>query len=452
LANMLTAETTRPATRPFDEDHGSRLRLQTSVRLRWIALAGQLIAVIVVAFELNYDLPLAACLMLIAMSAWLNVYLRIRFPPIHRLSPPLATALFAYDILQLGALLFLTGGIENPFMLLVVAPVTVSAATLPPGNTIFLGLLALAVTAVLSIVHHPLPWADPGGLALPPVYKLGIFASVFCCLTFLAFYAWRLSKEARQMSTALAATELVLAREQRLHALDGLAAAAAHELGTPLATIVLVASELEKEYGGRGDAVLAEDLGLLKSQATRCREILQKLTRAPDERDPMHASMTPAQIADEAAEPYRARGKTVQIAIGERAAQLPAPVAERRPGVLFGVGNLIENAVHFADTSVEIVIDWDDRDVFLTIEDDGPGFPAAVLEHFGEPYVSARPRRTGPPNDAGGLGLGMFIAKMLLERSGAVVEPSNKPAPAHGAVVRIVWPRASFEEGAPQQV
>jgi two-component system sensor histidine kinase RegB len=374
----------------------------------------------------------------------MNVFLRLRFPPVHRLSPALATSLFAYDLIQLAALLFLTGGIDNPFMVLLVAPVTVSAATQPPRYTFFLGALAVAASVLLTFHHMPLPWAEPGGFALPPLYQLGMLASLVACLVFLALYAWRLSKEAQQMATALHATELVLAREQRLHALDGLAAAAAHELGTPLATIVLTASELERDVADNPQ--VAEDIALLRSQATRCREILQKLTRSPQERDPMHARMTPMQIADEAAEPHRDRGVRIVIREAPAAEGRPPPETERRPGVLFGVGNVVENAVAYAESEVLIVARWDETRVELEISDDGPGFPPDVLEQIGDPYVSARRRPRGDDRrQAGGLGLGVFIAKTLVERSGAKLQPRNKPAPARGAVVTITWPRAVFE-------
>ena len=223
----------------------SRLRLHTIVRLRWIAVLGQLAAICAVSFGLGFSLPIGMCLTVIALSAWLNVFLAIWYPSRHRLSVRFATGLLAYDIVQLAALLFLTGGIDNPFTMLIVAPVTVSAATLPLRNTIVLGLLALAAAGLLVVEHQPLPWYEGAPFELPLMFKLGVFAAVCACTTFLALYAWRLTKESRQMSAALAATDLVLAREQKLHALDGLAAAAAHELGTPLSTIAVVTRELE---------------------------------------------------------------------------------------------------------------------------------------------------------------------------------------------------------------
>lgn len=431
----------------LDEDD-SRLRLQTIVRLRWLAVFGQLVAVNVVFFGFGFPLPIGFCLSFIALSAWLNVFLSIQYPARHRLSASFATVLLAYDILQLGILLYLTGGIENPFAVLILAPVTVSAATLPPRNTVFLGVVAAMATTVIVFHYLPLPWYPGMRLDMPFLYKAGILAAIVSCMIFLALYARRLSREGRQMSAALAATELVLAREQKLHALDGLAAAAAHELGTPLSTIVLVSSELARDLGP--DAKYTEDLELLTSQARRCRDILQKLTRrSGDEEDPLHASLSVREMMDEAAGPYR-HGRVAVVLSATAGDGLPPasvrePVGNRRPGVIYGIGNIIENAVDFAVSKVEVGAVWTSDDVVVTIADDGPGFPAEVMDALGEPYVTTRPKRSKSGGDASGLGLGFFIAKTLLERSGASVNLENRTPPLRGAVVRLSWPRATFE-------
>ncbi|MEM8973205.1 MAG: ActS/PrrB/RegB family redox-sensitive histidine kinase [Pseudomonadota bacterium] len=440
MPNRLFKNQTGPALNPTE----SRLRLQTIIRLRWFAVLGQLIAVCVVYFGLRFQFPIGYCLLFIAASAWLNVYLGIKFTGRHRLSQNFATVLLAYDILQLGALLFLTGGIENPFIVLIVAPVTVSAATLPGRSTLLLGAIAVVVTALLAIFHLPLPWSPSDQPVLPTLYKLGFFAALFSCTIFLAIYAWRLSHEARQMSVALSATELVLAREQQLHALDGLAAAAAHELGTPLGTIVLVAKELGKDLPA--ESPLLEDLNLMRDQAQRCREILQKLTRSPTDQDPMHLHVTLRQIIDEAAEPHRV-GKvsiTYDLTPNEVAVNKAEPQGERNPGLIYGLGNLIENAVDFAKSSVVIRGSWGGGRVIVEVVDDGPGFASDVIDHIGEPYVTTRPSSKGT-GDQTGLGLGFFIAKTLLERTGATLEFDNRNLPDTGAIVRIIWPRDSFE-------
>jgi len=424
----------------------SRLRLLTIVRLRWFAVLGQLVAVAVVNLGYGFPLPVGYCLLLIAVSAWLNVFLRLKFLPRHRLTNWFATSLLAYDLLQLAALLYLTGGIENPFIVLIVAPVTVSAASLPGRNTVLLGAIAMLATVALAFFHFPLPWAGAPRPEFPSDYRFGLLVAMLACTNFLAIYAWRLSHEARQMSAALTATELVLAREQHLHALDGLAAAAAHELGTPLGTIVLVSKEMASQVPA--GSPLRDDIELMQAQAERCREILQKLTRQPGDQDPMHASMTLEQIIDESAEPHRAAGKQILVRCAPEDPDAPShpPEAERLPGVIYGIGNLIENAVDFAVDRVEISANWSDEQVLVVISDNGPGFAPEIIDNIGDPYVTTRSSH-GRRGDKSGLGLGFFIAKTLLERSGATMEFDNKPAPRSGAIVRIIWPRAVFEGG-----
>lgn len=428
----------------------SRLRLQTIVRLRWFGVGGQLLAVLGVRWGLGFEFPVGACLSLIAISAWVNVFLRLRYPARFRLSPSIATMLLAYDIAGLAALLYLTGGIENPFTFLIVAPVTVSAATLPMRNTILLGILALAAALLLVEFRLPLPWSTVGGFSLPRIYKLGILASIASGMIFIALYATRLSREARQMSTALAATEHILAREQRLHALDGLAAAAAHELGTPLATITLVTKELEADKARYPE--IADDISLLRNQAERSRDILRTLARRPSEQDPHHVSLPLTQLLQEAAAPYEMLTRRIVISSKPAGATLAPqerePVGERRPGVIYGVGNLIENAADFATEQVEVTAVWDEREVVVIIADDGPGFAPEIMENLGEPYVTTRgsdQRSERAGKEASGLGLGFFIAKTLLERSGARLSFANREPPLTGAIVRIAWPRELFE-------
>ncbi len=447
LLQTIARHRKRKTQRVLADPVNSRLRLHTIIRLRWVAVLGQFAALSLVAFGLGFYVPIGACLTVIALSAWLNVFLAIWYPSRHRLSIPYATGLLIYDILQLATLLFLTGGMDNPFAMLMVAPVTVSAATLPLRNTIALGLVALASAALLVVAHEPLPWYPGIALELPIIYKLGAFAALCVSTTFIGLYAWRLTKEARQMSTALTATDIVLAREQKLHALDGLAAAAAHELGTPLSTIVLVTKELEHTV--KPDDPIREDIALLKAQALRCREILQKLTRHPGEEDPMHARVSVRAMLEEAASPYFSEKVAINISAGpasenaesgRRQAEL-----ERRPGVIYGLGNLIENATEFAKSTVDVTATWSAGGLVVVIADDGPGFPAEIMDNIGEPYVTTRPNDTIDgmlDEDSTGLGLGFFIAKTLLERSGATVSLANRTGGKQGAVVTVGWPRA----------
>lgn len=416
------------------------LRLDTLVRLRWLAIAGQSLAVAGVHFGLGFTLPFGWCFLAIAISAWLNIALRIRFPLSHRLREDAATALLAFDIIQLAALLYLTGGLQNPFAILFLAPVMISATALPPQRTMLLGLLAVVLASVLNFTHLPLPWAGPNRPVLPPFYQAGNWIALVLGLGFTGIYAWRVAKEARDLSEALAATELVLAREQHLSQLDGLAAAAAHELGTPLATIALVARELSRLAPPEGE--MAEDITLLREQVERCRGILGKLTSLQDDDAGPLDQLSLRLLIEETAGPQRPFGVPFRIEmIGDK----PEPICRRNPGMIYGLGNIVDNAVDFARSEVAIIAQWTDMHVMLTIADDGPGFPPDVLMRAGEPYLS---RAAAESRAGGGLGLGLFIAKTLLERGGAALEFSNLPSPASGASVRMVWPRAVFEADA----
>lgn len=439
------------------ESQLSRPRLQTIIGLRWIAVLGQLLAIIVTNGFLSIALPLAPCLALIALSAFLNFWLTMRFPTRYRLSDRFASALLTYDLLQLAALLYLTGGLENPFAFLMIAPVTVSAGTLPTRHTLLLGGLALVLASALLFLHKPLPWWEGQAFQLPIEYSVGLWASVMCGMAFIGLYTRRLARETRNMSDALAATEHVLAREQQLHALDGLAAAAAHELGTPLATIAVVATELERALPADGPN--AEDLALLKSQTRRCREILTSLTSMGDTGDPLHAHFPLSHLIEEAVEPYRVFDKTFVIQTKPMpetyGAAIDEPVSRRSPGVLHGLSNLVENATDFADDTIKVKAEWNDQTVSIVISDDGPGFAQNMLETLGEPYLTSRPlsgRLRKNTTDHAGLGLGFFIASTLLERSGAEVTFANRPAPDHGALVQVVWKRDEFEAKDPDFV
>jgi len=432
----------------------SRLRLQTIVRLRWLAVLGQTLTVIGVHWGLGMDLPLGGCFAVIALSAWLNVVLRIRFPASQRLSSRSAFLMLGYDILQLAALLYLTGGLENPFAFLMVAPVTVSATTLPSRITLTLGILAIAAASVLVVYRYPLPWFPDSHPDLPEYYLYGLWIAVVLGIIFIGFYSWRTAEESRRMAEALVATEMVLAREQKLSALDGMAAAAAHGLGTPLATIAVVTKELLRD-AQKSDASY-DDLLLLRTQAERCREILRELAARSEELDFIVSRMPVSHLIDEVVEPYRPLSVPILVEAGPQPGVSPKsdsarePVIQRNPGVIYGLGNLLENAVDFASNRVTVDATWSQDEVRIVIADDGKGFPPHVLEQLGEPFVTTRPGKSWgeeEPDEHIGMGLGFFIAKTLLERAGARLELANRTEPGTGAVVTVVWPRPKFETG-----
>ena len=428
-----------PATTEF----ASRsLRLDTLVRLRWLAVAGQATAVLFVAVGLGFPLPIVGCLALIGLSAVVNLALRLRFAPILRIGQLPASLLLAYDLAQLGALLFLTGGLDNPFAFLLLVPVIVSATTLPPRATVALGAMVVGTASLLAVFHLPLPWYVGSSLTIPLVYTAGVWVALVLACAFTGIYTFRVAEEARQLARALTATEMVLAREHHLSALDGLAAAAAHELGTPLATIALVAKEMEREMVDSDPR--REDLALIRSQSQRCRDILGRLTTLSWQGDEHLARVPLSHLVEEVVAPYRAFA--TEIVVEPAHGEGTEPVGRRNPAIIQGLANLVENAVDFARRRVTLATGWSAGEVVVTITDDGPGFAAGILERIGEPYVTTRgPRSAAADPEAGGLGLGFFIAKTLLERSGARLTLGNREPPSRGAIVKVVWPRAFMD-------
>ncbi len=415
--------------------------MRTLIFVRSLGIIGQMVAVVIVFFGLKYQMPIGQCLMVIAVAIAFNVAMFFLYPSIHILSEREATAHLAFDILQLTAMLALTGGIQNPFGLLYLAPIVISAANLSLASTLALAFLAFCSISIISFFHWQLPWDPADPLLLPPLYVAGNWISLTLGIGFCLIYAWRTADEARRMQTALAAAQATLEREQRLSDLGALAAAAAHELGTPLGTIAIVARELERDIPQ--SSPWAEDIHLLRSQAERCREILSRLAQQDTGESTVAQRLPLAALIDEIAEPHRGFGVDIQ-------ARMPTSATltvVRSPEVAHGLGNLIENAADFAETKVEIDASWDENNVFITIADDGAGFDPEILARLGEPYVTSRPAldQLGEASDGhAGLGLGFFIAKTLIERKGGKVTFANKLG--GGALVRIVFPRASLEK------
>ena len=371
------------------------VRLDTILRLRWLAVLGQLAAIFIVAQGLEFDVPVIPCLTIVGLSALLNLVLQIAFNPMQRLEPVYAAALLALNIVELAALLFLTGGLQNPFSFLFLAPVLISATALPIRLTIALGVLAVACASALVFFHLPLPWEGDEPMVLPPIYLFGVWLSILLAIGVTSLYAIQVTEDTRKLSDALAATELVLTREQHLTQLDGLAAAAAHELGTPLATIFLISRELEKTVAG--DSPIASDLKTLREQTQRCRDILGKITQlsatgAPFDRMPMST------LIEEVVAPHRDFGVAIKVRIAVAGAS--EPVGTRNPAILYGVGNILENAVDFARNTVEVNAWWNSETVEIVISDDGPGFAPEILKRIGEPYLSRRRGSRGSPERA----------------------------------------------------
>ncbi len=426
-----------------------RVRLRTLSNLRWLAISGQSATLFIVYLGLGYSLPLWRCIGVIAASALLNILLAVRYEASHRLTNREATVHLAYDVLQLAALLYLTGGIANPFSLMFLAPVVIAAATLNLSNTIILGAVAFFAISLIAVVHEPLPWAAHETLRLPQLYVGGIWASLVIGIGFTTIYAWRIARESARMSAGLAATQLALAREKRLASIGALATAAAHELGTPLGTIAVVARELERAMPP--DSPEVEDMRLLRAEAERCRGILTTLARP--ERSVLEATqrMSLGAVLDDIAAEYRA--EDLEIRIVTEGGDGPEPKIWRVPELIHGLGNFIANAADFATAEVVVRAAWTDKELLISVEDDGPGFSPEILERIGEPYVTSRPGSYAlqetelEPSEAfsgqQGMGLGFFIAKTLIEQTGGRVQALNR---GHGgAIVAARWPRGAID-------
>ena len=411
--------------------------LRMLLLVRWVAVVGQAVSLLVVHFGLGFALPIVPAMAVVAASALLNVIGMVARGTSARLGEIEAASYLAYDIVQLGVLLFLTGGLENPFAILAIAPVTVAATVLSRPSIIGLSALTVTVISLLAVLHLPLPWrgAPP---AFSPLFVLGVWIALIFAALFIAGYTWTVAEEARRMRDAFAATQLALAREQRVSAVGALAAAAAHELGSPLATIAVVAKELARDLPPGNPH--AEDAALLLSQSERCRMILADLAqqRVSESGSP-YARLPVSALVEAAGEPYRAEGVRVIYATGAGGAGPSGeePQVQRSPEIMHGLGNLIQNAVTFARREVIVTTDWGTREITVEVVDDGPGFSANVLARIGEPYISGR------GGEAQHMGLGIFIAQSLLERTGAKLGFGNLAE--GGAQVMVEWPRAALE-------
>ncbi|MGY6634821.1 MAG: sensor histidine kinase RegB [Alkalilacustris sp.] len=439
----------RPSTR------SEWVRLRTLVFLRWVAVVGQVAAITVADRYFGLSLDLGLCYLVVGAAVLANLSAIWLAPGNKRLTETEALLTLLFDLAQLTVLLYLTGGLSNPFALLILAPVTISATVLHLNTTLFLGAMAIALVTLLAFFHVPLRLETGEILVIPPMFEFGYWMAIVVGIVFIGLYSRRVASEMHAMSDALLATQAALAREQKLTDLGGVVAAAAHELGTPLATIKLTSAELLDDLAEAlpDRPELVEDVQLIREQADRCRDILRSMGRAGKE--DTHLRQAPlSAVLREAAEPHAHRGKLIVFAVGPGSSDAERqPAILRRPEVIHGLRNLIQNAVDFAGSTVWVSGDWSDEALWVRILDDGRGFAPQLLGRIGDPFV--RPRRSAAERAERpgyeGMGLGLFIAKTLLERSGARVRFANA-APADGgdddgpqpsgAVVEVMWPLA----------
>ncbi|MBX3485221.1 ActS/PrrB/RegB family redox-sensitive histidine kinase [Phenylobacterium sp.] len=417
------------------------LRVRTLVTVRWMVIVGQVALLAAMAVLLRYQAPYLPCAVVIAAGAFVNLLTSFAWPMQKVLSDQEAVAQLALDVLQLSALMSLIGGTANPFVLVLIAPVTLAAATLPLRPLMFLGGLASAASLLLAVAALRYPSAMPEP-RLSLEYRLISAMANIAGIVLIAGYVRQSVVEAARVSLALDVTQTVLAREQRLSALGALAAAAAHELGTPLATISIVAKEMAREATA---PQVKEDAELLIAQSERCREILKRLAATPDKAaDEVHERLSLRALVQEVIEPHASASKEVRVeAIVTGAKDVKTPDIRRLPEITHAFTTFVENAVDFATSEILVSARFDAETITMEVRDDGPGFAPDILAKLGEPYVTSRPDAEGSRTGHIGMGLGFFIAKTLLERTGADVTFHN--AKPRGAVVAARWPRALVE-------
>jgi len=437
---------------------GGWIRLRTFVLLRWWAIIGQIAALVIARRLYDLHLEIGYCFLVVGLSVIINLMALTIYPQNKRLSERETFIFLLYDMLQLVLLLYLTGGLTNPFSILIIVPVAISATALSTRSTVALGLMAILLVTLLAQFNLPLRTLDHDALRMPDVFLYGNWMAIVISVVFLGVYARWITSEMHAMSDALQATQMALAREQKLTDLGGVVAAAAHELGTPLATIKLASSELADELTNEDQR---RDALLIREQADRCGDILHSMGRAG--KDDLHLKRAPlTALIEEAAEPHMARGKTVHFDFPNDISLPKPPFILRRPEIIHGVRNLIQNAVDYAIEKISVECRWSVDTITLRIIDDGPGFPPHLLGRIGDPQM----RRKTYPTDQNrpeyeGMGLGLFIAKTLLERTGAELSFANGPdsikarisktetGPINhiGAVVEVIWSRKAIEAG-----
>lgn len=418
------------------------------ILLRWVAIAGQFVAVTVTPLMFGLQIELGWCYFVISISVIFNLVAGFVFPENKRLSERQNMAMIIFDLLQLSFLLFLTGGLNNPFTLLLLGPVTISATALSLRSTLVLCAMAIVSVSFLAFFYIPLSTLSGQVLEIPELFIFGQWIALVIAVVFTSAYSRRVTSEIHLMSDALAATQMALAREQKLTDLGGVVAAAAHELGTPLATIKLASAELVHELSGQPE--LREDAELIVEQTNRCRDILRDMGRAG--KDDLHLRQAPLiTVVEAAAEPHMGRGKDVIIDLDDPTETQPAIL--RMPEIIHGLRNLIQNAVDFSKTTVWVDIRWTDTTITVRILDDGNGFPPQLLGRLGDPFMGQRRNRKKDLSrpEYEGMGLGLFIAKTLLERSGANLRFANGADEAGyssqqiGAVIEVRWPRSAID-------
>ena len=403
--------------------------------LRYIAIFGQFLAINIVYFYLELPFPLELSYAVVFVGLLTNFYLQFGIK-INQLRDFYALIFLIYDLIQLSILLYLTGGIFNPFCFLLIIPAIVSSTFLSMGSTIILGIITSLLLLIISFYHLPLPGENMALLHFPDFYKIGIIISILIGLIFLSYFGIRFEEKKKKRSEALNKLQEVISKEYELESLGGQAAAAAHSLGTPLATISVVAKELKKEIGN--DKEFSKDIDLLISQSKRCSEILKQISKKQIEEDIFLSFIKFEDLLEEIINSFKeTSSKNIELIADNDQNKI---AIQRTPEIIYGLRNFIGNAVKFSKSKVEINLKSDQKDIEIRISDDGPGIPEDIINKIGEPYIKSKSREISSNS---GLGLGTFLGKTLLERQNAKLL-FRRNSNLGGALVIISWSSKNF--------
>ena len=403
--------------------------------LRYIAIFGQFFAINIVYFYLGLPFPIELSYAVIFFGLLTNIYLQFAIK-INQLKDFYSLIFLIYDLIQLSILLYLTGGIFNPFCFLLIIPSIVSSTFLSMGSTIILGMITSLLLFTISFFHLPLPGEEMALLHFPDFYKTGIVISILIGLIFLSYFGIRFAGETKKRSEALNKLQEVISKEYELESLGGQAAAAAHSLGTPLATISVVAKELKKEIGN--DKEFSKDIDLLISQTKRCSEILKQISRKQIEEDIFLSSIKFEDLLEEIINSFKeTSSKNIELIVHNDKNKI---AIQRTPEIIYGLRNFIGNAVKFSKNKVKINLQSDQKLIEIKINDDGPGIPEDIINKIGEPYIKSKSKELSSNS---GLGLGTFLGKTLLERQKAKLL-FRRQGELGGALVIISWNPKNF--------
>ena len=414
----------------FTSKDNIQLDKRTLVILRWIAIIGQYLTISIVYFVLKFELPFFYCSTIILIGILTNFYLQFQFRK-NQLNNFTSTFFLFYDLIQLSLLLYLTGGVTNPFTILLIVPAIVSSTFLTLRSTINLSFITIIILILLTINHLPLPHSGELHFHVPDIYLYAVPIAIIIGLTFLTYFGVRFGIESRKRTEALNKLELILAKEHELESIGLQAAAAAHSLGTPLSTITVIARELEKEIGN--NPKYSKDIDLLLSETKRCSDILKDLSRDQLEEDSFLSDIKIEELLSAIVRSFtEISEKKISLVVEQNKLN---PQIERTLEITYGLRNFIGNAVKYSNSSVDVILESNNKITEVKVCDDGPGFSEDILNVLGEPYIRSKNKIISSKS---GLGLGTFIGKTLLERMKANVSFDKCPN-INGAMVTIKW-------------